>query len=102
MIYKSNDLWGCSFQDGYCASAGNLDDCIEFVENYILSEIYGRYDELINTLEAIGDKSAVTKAEERRNTEAKLKLSRIRQECLEKGEAAGENNWWAIWHEEGV
>ena len=74
--YDPNGLWNCSWQEEY-GSAGNLEDCINMVSNYILSDL----DDFLELMPEL----------------CKRRLDRVRHQCLTLGEA-GVEDWWSIWY----
>ena len=74
--YDPNGLWNCSWQEEY-GSAGNLDDCINMVSNYILSDL----DDFLELMPEL----------------CKRRLDRVRHQCLTL-EEAGVEDWWSIWY----
>lgn len=83
--FKADDddyLWSVGLGD--YGTDGDLDDCIEFVYNAISAELEYETDLLID----INPQAF--------NTLYKKKIEEIRQKCLQKGFASG--NDWSIYH----
>ena len=74
--YDPDGWWNCSWQ-GENGSAGTLDECIEMVSNYILSDL----EELIEATPEL----------------CKLRLDKVKRQCLTMGQA-GSEDWWSIWY----
>lgn len=74
--YAADGWWNCSWQ-GEHGSAGNLDECIEMVSNYIL----GDFEELFELSPKL----------------IKQRLAQVKHQCLTLGQA-GVEDLWSIWY----
>jgi hypothetical protein len=73
--YDPEGWWNCSWQE--YGSAGTLSECIEMVSNYILSDL----EELMEAMPEL----------------CKIRLDKVKYQCLAKG-SAGVEDWWSIWY----